>query len=151
MSEDISRDAETRQPWAQTGLAAVRHADLNLTGFGATNRMTVPSPLLPVAIAILAGAAFDTNGGEPPFAATYTKVGYLQQSGLYIARGMTLGGYSGFTHGRLGDGRYVLTLSIGDFTRRIECERFQTWHTRQRVIVRPYECLCIMFIDNVGR
>jgi len=29
---------------AQTGLAAVRHADLNLTDFGATNRMTVFSP-----------------------------------------------------------------------------------------------------------
>jgi len=30
--------------WAQTGLAAVRHANLDLACFGATNRMAGPSP-----------------------------------------------------------------------------------------------------------
>jgi len=29
--------------WAQTGLAVVRHANLDIAGFGATNRMTGPS------------------------------------------------------------------------------------------------------------
>lgn len=29
--------------WAQIGLAAVRHGDLNPVGFGVTNRMTGPS------------------------------------------------------------------------------------------------------------
>ena len=30
--------------WAQTGLAAVRHANLDLAGLNATNRMTAASP-----------------------------------------------------------------------------------------------------------
>ncbi|MEO9648516.1 MAG: hypothetical protein ABJG04_00630 [Roseobacter sp.] len=30
--------------WAQTGPAAVRHANLDLAGFGATNQITGPSP-----------------------------------------------------------------------------------------------------------
>jgi hypothetical protein len=30
--------------WTQTGLAALRHANLDLAGFGATNRMIGPSP-----------------------------------------------------------------------------------------------------------
>ncbi|WP_417247588.1 hypothetical protein [Celeribacter sp.] len=42
MSRQINKSFSTEL--AQTGLAAVRHANLDLADFGATNRMTGPSP-----------------------------------------------------------------------------------------------------------
>jgi len=38
-----SRHCRNFAKWAQTGLAAVRHANLDLASFGANNRMTGPS------------------------------------------------------------------------------------------------------------
>jgi len=42
-----------------------------------SHRMAAVSPLLPVVIAIFAGAAFDTMGGKPTFAALAANVGIL--------------------------------------------------------------------------
>ncbi|MBU2888092.1 hypothetical protein [Celeribacter halophilus] len=47
---DIRGGAVYWQKWAQTGLAALRHANLDLAGFGATNRMTGPSPKRTLAV-----------------------------------------------------------------------------------------------------
>ena len=46
----------------------MRHANLDLAGFGATNRMTGPSPFQTVTVMHFAGAASDMSGGKCEFA-----------------------------------------------------------------------------------
>ena len=83
---DIRHCAASPELWAQTGPAAVRHAVLDLAGFGATNRMTGPSPKQTRYPQHWREGCLCRSGGERSFAVFWTNGGGAQKALLLKTR-----------------------------------------------------------------